>query len=84
MQDKTDVVFQIECNLTATENTRTESIEVKLAISYDNLGDSFTDINSITKDQAIQWINNNISESALEDFKSQLSHRFIFTKIKIS
>lgn len=83
MYSQTDVVFLIDCELVGTELNRTETLPVKVAVSYE-AGGSFTDINSVTKEQAIDWIESNLSATALQELKDKIQHEFDqFTKVTI-
>ena len=77
MYGQTDVVFLITADLEAVEGTHIETKTITTGVSYDSEG-TFTDMASITKDQAVSWIESALGDS-LQKEKDQLASYFQFT-----
>jgi|SRR5210317_1641833 len=83
MYDLTDVVFRVDADLTATLNGVVETLSIKMGVPFDPDGE-FTDINSVTKEQATSWIEENMNADILQDHKDQLAEKFVFTRVKLN
>lgn len=81
MYGQTDVVFLITADLEAVEGTHIETQTITTGVSYDSEG-TFTDMASITKDQAVAWIESALGDS-LQKEKDKLASHFQFTIRKI-
>ena len=55
MYEQTDVVFMIDADLEATENTITKVKPAQVGVQYNSEGD-FIAIDSVQKDNAISWL----------------------------
>lgn len=77
----TDVVFAIRADLEAEESGITEIENVFVGILEPD-SENFILASDVTKDQAIQWIENNLD---IENLKLSLERKLTtFTRIKIS
>lgn len=81
MYEQTDVVFMIDADLEATENTITKVKPVSVGVQYNSEGD-FIVIDSVTKDNAISWLESNLGDN-LQKYKDELASHFQFTIRKI-
>ena len=81
MYEQTDVVFMIDADLEATENTITKVKPVSVVVQYNSEGD-FIAIDSVTKDNAISWLESNLGDN-LQKYKDELASHFQFTIRKI-
>ena len=81
MYEQTDVVFMIDADLEATENNITKVKPVSVSVQYNSEGD-FIAIDSVTKDNAISWLESNLGDN-LQKYKDELASHFQFTIRKI-
>lgn len=81
MYEQTDVVFMIDADLEATENNITKVKPVSVGVQYNSEG-NFIAIDSVTKDNAISWLESNLGDN-LQKYKDELASHFQFTIRKI-
>ena len=81
MYGQTDVVFMIDADLEATEGTVSKTKEIATSLTFNSESD-FIAIDSVTKDQAITWIESSLGD-LLQQHKDELASHFQFTIRKI-